>query len=174
MHLLAESGGTKTQWYLYDAQGLKREFRTSGLNPNVQSAAEIERQQREDWGDDLPKSEDLQFDFYGAGLGAPATEKIVHDILRNLFPHAELRVMTDMLAAVHATCGDEKGIVCILGTGSNCCFWDGEKITANLGSHGYLFSDEGSGAAWHQRAQGAVIGTDAAPPQHLCSPKGRP
>jgi hypothetical protein len=146
MYLLAESGGTKTQWYLYDAQGLKREFRTSGFNPNVQSAAEIEAQQRADWGSELLLDENLSIDFYGAGLGAPATEAIVRGILERLFPQAQLQLASDMLAAARATAGDTKGIVCILGTGSNCCYWDGQKIAANLGSHGYLFSDEGSGA----------------------------
>ncbi|MFM2375687.1 MAG: hypothetical protein RLZZ165_784 [Bacteroidota bacterium] len=146
MHLLAESGGTKTQWYLYDAAGTRLDFRTSGLNPNVQPADEIERQQRKDWGENLPDSNGLHVDFYGAGLGAPKTDKMVNDLLRNLFPNAEIHVMSDMLAAALATCGNQKGIVCILGTGSNCCYWDGEKIMASLGSHGYLFSDEGSGA----------------------------
>ncbi len=146
MHLLAESGGSKTQWFLYDQDGLRQSFRTSGFNPNVQGEAEIERQQRLDWGDDLPSGQDLTVDFYGAGLGAPATEAIVRDMLERLFPGATLHVMSDMLAAARATAGDTAGIVCILGTGSNCCHWDGEKISATLGSHGYLFSDEGSGA----------------------------
>ncbi|MBL0020687.1 MAG: hypothetical protein IPP17_30700 [Bacteroidetes bacterium] len=146
MHLLAESGGTKTQWYLYDAQGLQREFRTSGFNPNVQSATEIEAQQRADWGQELPVGLGLQLDFTVRVLGHQGTEAIVRGILTSLFPGLTLNLRTDMLAAALATCGDAPGIVCILGTGSNCCFWDGQKITGNLGSHGYLFSDEGSGA----------------------------
>lgn len=146
MHLLAESGGSKTQWFLYDQEGLKMTFKTSGMNPNVQSAADIEAQQRLDWGDQLPAGAGLTVDFYGAGLGAPATEAAVTGILERLFPGATLHVMSDMLAAARATAGDAQGIVCILGTGSNCCYWDGEKITDSLGSHGFLFSDEGSGA----------------------------
>ena len=146
MHLLAESGGTKTQWYLYNQDGLQKSIRTSGMNPNTATAEAIAAQQREEWGADLPPGEGLTLDFYGAGLGAPATEATMRAILGGLFPHATIRIESDMLAAARAACGGQPGIVCILGTGSNCCFWDGQKITANLGSHGYLFNDEGSGA----------------------------
>jgi glucosamine kinase len=146
MHLLAESGGSKTQWFLYDHGGHKATFKTSGFNPNVQPEADIEAQQRLDWGDALPAGAGLTIDFYGAGLGAAATEASVRSMLERLFPGAQLQVMSDMLAAARATAGDAPGIVCILGTGSNCCYWDGEKITASLGAHGYLFNDEGSGA----------------------------
>jgi glucosamine kinase len=144
--LLAESGGTKTQWYLYDRDGLQKSIRTSGMNPNTATAEAIATQQREEWGADLPSGEGLTLDFYGAGLGAPATEATMRGILEGLFPGANIRIESDMLAAARAGCGDQPGIVCILGTGSNCCYWDGQKITANLGSHGYLFNDEGSGA----------------------------
>lgn len=165
MHLLAESGGTKTQWYLYDADGIRSSFRTSGFNPNVQSASEIEQQQRLDWGVSLPSGQGLVLDFYGAGLGAAGTEAAVRGILERLFPGAEIRLMTDMLAAARATAGDALGIVCILGTGSNCCYWDGEKIVANLGSHGYLFSDEGSGADLGKTLIGAALNGEL--PHHL-------
>jgi glucosamine kinase len=157
MHLLAESGGSKTQWFLYDQRGLSMTFKTSGFNPNVQALDEIERQQRQDWGELLPAGKGLTVEFYGAGLGAPATEDMVRGILENLFPQASLEIKSDMLAAAYATCGDEAGIVCILGTGSNCCYWDGEKIAANLGSHGYLFSDEGSGADLGRTIVSAVL-----------------
>jgi glucosamine kinase len=146
MHLLAESGGSKSQWFLYNRDGLQHSFRTSGFNPNTQSASEILNQQQLDFGDAIPADAGLTVHFYGAGLGAAATEAMVRGILENLFPKAVIHLYTDMLAAARATCGDGKGIVCILGTGSNCCWWDGEKIAANLGSHGYLFGDEGSGA----------------------------
>lgn len=165
MHLLAESGGTKTQWYLYDAKGVRSTYRTSGFNPNVQAAPEIEAQQRLDWGDDLPSGDGLTIDFYGAGLGASGTEAAVRGILQQLFAGAEIHLMTDMLAAVRATAGDAPGIVCILGTGSNCCYWDGDKIIANLGSHGYLFSDEGSGADLGKTLIGAALNGEL--PHHL-------
>lgn len=146
MHLLAESGGTKTQWYLYDQDGLRSSWRTSGMNPNAQPADCIEQQQRLDWGNELPSGEGLQVHFYGAGLGATAAEEAIRGVLLRLFPGANLSLQSDMLAAARATCGDQVGIVCILGTGSNCCYWDGAAITGSLGSHGYLFNDEGSGA----------------------------
>lgn len=157
MHLLAESGGSKTQWFLYDKDGLRQTYRTSGFNPNVQTAAAIEQQQRMDWADQLPSGQGLTVEFYGAGLGAPATEAMVTGILQHLFPGAKLLLASDMLAAARATCGDQMGIVCILGTGSNCCHWDGSKITGNLGSHGYLFSDEGSGADLGRSIVSAVL-----------------
>ena len=146
MHLLAESGGTKTQWYLYDRDGLRAAHRTAGMNPNVASVQDLEQQQRIDWGDALPDGQGLNVHFYGAGLGAQAAEQSLHGVLERLFPGACLRLESDMLAAARAASGDQPGIICILGTGSNCCYWDGNAIIGNLGSHGYLFNDEGSGA----------------------------
>ena len=146
MQLLAESGGSKTAWYLFDESGLLRSHRSSGMNPNALAATEILARQQEEWPEDLKVPEGTIVNFYGAGIGAAPMRTQIQEVLETLFPKTEILLETDMLAAARATCGDEVGIVSILGTGSNCCWYDGKEITGNLGSHGFLFNDQGGGA----------------------------
>lgn len=153
---MAESGGTKTQWYRYDREGLQGELRTGGLNPNASDDATLAAQLRAEWSGIDPAAV-TELDFYGAGLGAPSTEARMTAILQAQFPQARLRLYSDLVAAARATAGDQLGIVCILGTGSNCCHWDGRQVTASLGSHGYLFNDEGSGADLGRALVGAAL-----------------
>ena len=84
--------------------------------------------------------------FYGAGLRTSDKSQLIKDILTENIPDAEIHVHHDLLGAARATCGTEQGISCILGTGSNSCWFDGTKITHEIGGHGYLLGDEGSGA----------------------------
>ena len=157
MQLLAESGGSKTAWYLFDETGLLAQHRSSGMNPNAQSAAEILAQQKAEWPAELQIPPKTTLHFYGAGLGAAKTEAQMREVLNGLFPAIELHLQSDMLAAAKATCGDTTGIVCILGTGSNCCWYENGEITATMGSHGYLFNDEGGGADLGRALIGAAL-----------------
>ena len=85
--------------------------------------------------------------FYGAGCAFPDKIEMVHRaIAENLTVNQGIEVNTDMLAAAHALCGHEAGIACIMGTGSNSCFYDGEKIVDNVSPLGFILGDEGSGA----------------------------
>ncbi len=146
MILLADSGSTKTDWVLLD-NGLEIEsFRTNGLNPyfvHTEDVIAILNRQ-------LSQSENIikvkNVYFYGAGCSSDEKKKVIGDALDRFFPESHNIVAHDMLAAARALFGNEPGIACILGTGSNSCVYDGSKITRSLFSLGYMFGDEGSGA----------------------------
>ena len=84
--------------------------------------------------------------FYGAGCTEVEQCIVVEDALAPVFPDARVKVENDLLGAARALCGHQEGIACILGTGSNSCYYDGKKITDNVPSLGYILGDEGSGA----------------------------
>ncbi len=147
MKLIADSGSTKTQWCVLNGSGqIIDEVFTKGMNPFFQTpeemGVEIERSL-------LPHLTTNKFDeihFFGAGC-VPEKISLVKTVLTNYFESGgAIEVDTDMLAAAKAACGQSAGIVCIMGTGSNSCFYDGEKITANVSPLGFILGDEGSGA----------------------------
>jgi N-acetylglucosamine kinase-like BadF-type ATPase len=85
--------------------------------------------------------------FYGTGCADPANRVIIQNMLKKLFPLTrKVLVETDLLGTARALCGDEKGVVCILGTGSNSCYYNGKKIAKNSPGLGFILGDEGSGA----------------------------
>ena len=84
--------------------------------------------------------------YYGTGCGNATNAKMIAKVLKHLFTEAKVKVSTDIAAAAHATCGNKKGITCILGTGSNVCYFDGKKIVKSRPGLGYALGDEGSGA----------------------------
>lgn len=143
--LLAESGSTKTDWCLLrDAQKMVS-FKTSGINPYLQSPDETLQmlQQELKW-----KPEKYPVDaihFYGAGAGSKANQKLLGDTLQRFFKIGKISVQGDLMAAARSLCGHSKGIVCILGTGSNSCYYDGKTIREQQPSLGYIVGDEGSG-----------------------------
>jgi N-acetylglucosamine kinase-like BadF-type ATPase len=84
--------------------------------------------------------------YYGTGCANPTNAKSVKKAVQKVFASAKVDVTHDLMAAARALCGREKGIACILGTGSNSCFYDGKKIVRNSPGLGYVLGDEGSGA----------------------------
>lgn len=154
MILIADSGSTKTDWYIGSTQTDGRVIQTSGINPFHQSANEINRVIAQTL---IPQMGDTteytDIFFYGAGC-TPEKSGIVSEALSLNFPQARIRVESDLLGAAHALCGHNAGIACILGTGSNSCAYDGEKITANISPLGYILGDEGSGAVLGKRFLG--------------------
>lgn len=143
--LLAESGSTKTDWCLLKKTGKPTHFKTSGINPYLQSSEQIHSllEQELEW--NQQKHTPDQVVFYGAGASRPEQQKKLSDILKRFFAVKTTEVHCDMMAAARAMCGDQKGIVCILGTGSNSCYYDGKKIKERQASLGYIAGDEGSG-----------------------------
>jgi Predicted N-acetylglucosamine kinase len=83
--------------------------------------------------------------YYGTGVSSEKNQEAVKNVFLEFFPSASIEVGWDLLAAARALCGREPGIACILGTGSNSCFYDGEKITGNVANLGWILADEGSG-----------------------------
>ena len=146
------------EWILLDGKEVKSRFQTEGFNPNYaeKQCLEniinlVETRFIASPNDELlflrrDKSASLQaIHYYGTGCGSEQNCQIVKEIFQNHFPNAEIHVTHDLMAVCHAVLGHEKGIACILGTGSNSCLYDGENIVDKAVSLGYLVGDEGSG-----------------------------
>lgn len=143
--LIADSGSTKTDWCLIKKTGKPVIFKTSGINPYLQSSEQINRLLANEMGWDPKKHKADKIFFYGAGASTPEQQKKVANALKTFFTTSEVEVLHDMLASARAMCGNNKGIVSILGTGSNSCYYDGKKIKEQQVSLGYIAGDEGSG-----------------------------
>lgn len=151
MTLIADGGSTKCDWILLDSAGeILVKTRTKGLNPAVVPYEELVSRISENT-DLATIFETVELlDFYGAGAGTQTPNEILTKVLKSLFPNASVSVNEDLLAAVYAAT-TEPGIVCILGTGSNSCYFDGEKIHAHVPSLGYVLMDEASGNYFGKR-----------------------
>jgi len=128
MILITDGGSTKCDWILLDSEGeVLLKSRTKGLNPAVVPQDEL-RDRIRDNEDLLPLFEEVtRVDFYGAGCGTKTPVRLLHEVLSELFTKAEVSVNEDTVAAVYAAT-TQPGIVCILGTGSNSCYFDGTDI----------------------------------------------
>lgn len=146
MTLIVDSGSTKSDWVVLDQEG-KEVLRTEtvGLNPYFISTKEI--------GNEISKNEELsklqesvaKVFFYGAGCSSNKMNTIVEKALNDSFVNASIMVKHDLLAAAYAAYNGKPAIVCILGTGSNSCYFDGEKLYEETPSLAYILGDEGSG-----------------------------
>ncbi len=144
MILIAESGSTRTSWcILYDDQSVEM-CHTSGINPFFLPPENIRQLLESEF--TLPKDGISSVFFYGAGCGWPDKRQIISDVLSAWFGTTNIDVNSDLLAAARSLCQDRKGIACILGTGSNSCLYDGNKITQNVPPLGFILGDEGGGA----------------------------
>lgn len=142
MILLADSGSTKCDWALIDSDAnILFRTTTAGLNPNITSKDELEK--RIVSNENLREFFDagLQIDFFGSGCGAPKSRGLLEEVLNNLFSKSHITVKEDTVGAVLAVTS-KPGIICILGTGSNSCFFDGENIHHPIASLGYVLMDE--------------------------------
>ncbi|QHL87792.1 N-acetylglucosamine kinase [Nibribacter ruber] len=151
MILIADSGSTKTAWRQITKDGVLAETKTAGINPYYQSSEEIaqmlEQSLLEQWPDITPK----EVYFYGAGCSAPDKKAMVEAALQQAFPASKIEIHHDLEAAARALCGEEPGIACILGTGSNSCLYNGHQIVHNLPNLGFILGDEGSGGYMGKR-----------------------
>lgn len=146
--LIADSGSTKTDWILLSAEGIVKRVKTIGFNPYFQSkdtiADELIRSLLPFIKDEVPRI--VEIIYYGAGCSTPENCEILNSSIGSVFKNVIISINHDLLAAARALCGTEKGIACILGTGSNSCLYDGKEVVENVPSVGYLFGDHGSGA----------------------------
>tara|TARA_B100000949_G_scaffold144598_1_gene127055 strand:- start:15679 stop:16536 length:858 start_codon:yes stop_codon:yes gene_type:complete len=151
MTLITDGGSTKCDWVLLDNSGeLVFKTATLGLNPTVVAKEELLFR--------ITSNETLKnvfsnvgaLDFYGAGCGTATPRSILKEVLETLFTKAKVNVSEDMAAAVFAAT-TEPGIVCILGTGSNSCYFDGTEIHAPIPALGYILMDEASGNYFGKR-----------------------
>jgi len=146
MILIADGGSTKVDWVAIDYTG-KELFRcrTQGLNPALLSKEALSSRVKHNFELNSKKSRVNKVYFYGAGCGTPEAEEKLKTVFQSIFNNADVAVAEDMLAAVYASSKGKEAIVCILGTGSNSCYYDTHKITSNVESLGYLLMDEASG-----------------------------
>ncbi|ALI99261.1 N-acetylglucosamine kinase [Rufibacter tibetensis] len=145
MILIADSGSTKTAWRIIDTEGVVAQAHTIGFNPYYQDGPQIAETIRESLLPQLTGYAPKEIHFYGAGCSAPDKQALVASAISSNFPEATVHVHHDLEAAARALCGHEEGIACILGTGSNSCLYDGEKIVQNVPNLGFILGDEGSG-----------------------------
>lgn len=149
MILIVDSGSTKSDWLAVDKEGnrLMDKIRTKGLNPAILSEKKLSKLIR--------KSKELKSNadkvthvfFYGAGCGTDNAKELLGSVLKDIFSNAHVEVNEDTLAAVYATINtpDEAAVVCIMGTGSNCSYYDGEVLDQRIISLGYTLMDDASG-----------------------------
>ena len=143
--LIADSGSTKSDWrFLSNSAPVS--VQTEGFNPYLLSGEEILQRLTIDLKPKLGNHFPEEIFFYGAGCGTEEKKAIVREALEKTFRAVKVTVESDLLGAARSLCGREPGIAAILGTGSNSCAWDGEKIVANRPSLGYILGDEGGGS----------------------------
>jgi glucosamine kinase len=143
--LLADSGATKAEWCLL-YNGKKKTLFTQGISPYFLSTDEIATLVQNELKKKLKGVSVDELFYYGTGCANPENAKNVKKALKKVFPEARVNVDTDLMAAARAVCGRQKGIACILGTGSNSCYYNGKTIVKNSPGIGYVLGDEGSGA----------------------------
>jgi glucosamine kinase len=143
--LIADSGATKTEWCLLK-NGRKKMILTMGISPYLMEVETITNMLVKELWPAVKQAEVDEIHYYGTGCGNPLNVKKIQKALKAVFKGAKIAVDTDMMAAARALCGNEKGIACILGTGSNSCYFNGKKIVKNNPALGFILGDEGSGA----------------------------
>lgn len=146
MILIADGGSTKADWIaLNDDKKELFRVRTLGLNPAVVSESELSNRITNMFELINVKDSVKEIHFYGAGCGTPKPVAILKNVMQSIFTNAEVLISEDMLAAVYASAKFEPAIVCILGTGSNSCYFDGKEMHIEVASLGYSLMDEASG-----------------------------
>ena len=152
MILVADSGSSKTDWLLAVPQQEPQQFRTAGLNPYFLTEKEIVKILQDQASALTAYADDIaEIYFFGAGCSSPDRHEIVSNAISQLFPKAFISIDSDLLGSAYATCGHEKGLCRVLGTGSNISFFDGEDIHAGKHGLGFVLGDEGSGT-WFGKA----------------------
>lgn len=153
MKLIADSGSTKTAWKLIGNSGEIKNIKTSGINPFFRSEEDIFQELQTLL---LPETgTDIQeIYFYGTGIINAEKGDIIKRALIRMYPKANIETYSDVLGAARALFANQSGIACILGTGSNVCLYDGQKITGGVSPLGFILGDEGSGAVMGRKLLG--------------------
>lgn len=151
MILITDGGSTKCDWILLDDKGeVALKTRTLGLNPAVIPEQELINRIKDNSELSTLFTKVDQVDFYGAGCGTPKPSQLLKEVIASLFVNAKVTIAEDTVAAVYAAT-QEPGIVCILGTGSNSCYFDGKDIHNPIESLGFILMDEASGNYFGKR-----------------------
>ena len=147
MKIIVDSGSTKTDWIAMDDGGNKLfETQTLGLNPQVLTEHILEERIINNYDLYQVRKEVTKIYFYGAGCGTEPPNKLLKKVFTPIFVNADINIKEDTYAAVYSCCKPgEKAIVSIIGTGSNCSYFDGNKIHQKITSLGYVLMDDASG-----------------------------
>lgn len=166
MILIADCGSTKIDWCLVEKGEIVKRLFTPGINAVLLTEEEIRQRIAEEVAPELQGYDIREIYFYGAGC---ISDEVCGNVSRAIFASIAapvIEVYTDMLGAARALCGRQPGIACIMGTGSNSCRYDGEKIVDNVSPLGYILGDEGSGAVLGKILLGDVLKRQL--PEELC------
>jgi len=144
MVIVADSGGSKIDWRLLHNDGTIGQANCPGFNPYYQPITDLKHSIENVLLPGTNGTVDKIF-FYGAGVSSEKNQKTIQEAFAQYFPKAHIEIGWDLLAAARALCGREPGIACIMGTGSNSCLYDGEKIVDVVANLGWILADEGSG-----------------------------
>lgn len=147
MILIADSGSTKCDWICLNKDfSIAFKTITMGFNPYFHSQATISTAIKQNEELHAHNSNVTAIYYYGAGCSSNALNKIVRQALKVSFPNAEIQVDHDLLGAAYAAYDGKENITCIIGTGSNSCHFDGQKVAEEVPALGFILGDEGSGS----------------------------
>jgi N-acetylglucosamine kinase-like BadF-type ATPase len=146
MKIIADAGATKIDWVVIHDDKVSDPMETPGFNPYFMDQSILTDAMSKDLVPFISPEVIDNVYYYGAGCSTAQKCAIVDDVLKEVFPHADIDIHHDLVGAARSLFGDQEGIACILGTGSNSCLYNGSEITENVASLGFLFADEGSGA----------------------------
>jgi N-acetylglucosamine kinase-like BadF-type ATPase len=143
--LIADSGATKTDWCLIKGNEILKHYSGKGISQVFQTEDQISNEIHNNVFPEFKEWNISKIHFYGSGCIAENIP-IVKSAIFKIFPIETIEVYSDLIAAAHSLCGHKPGIACILGTGSNSCEWDGNRIINQISPLGFILGDEGSGA----------------------------
>lgn len=148
MKIIAECGATKSDWRLVsDGTGIRQAL-VSGINVSTMSPEAVRTVVDDALGQLCCSGDAVEsLHMYVAGVVTDEIEANFKSLFAEYFPSADVEIQTDLVAAARAACGHASGVAAIIGTGSNSCQWDGEKIVKKVAAGGFILGDEGSAAA---------------------------
>ncbi|MFA5818537.1 MAG: ATPase [Bacteroidales bacterium] len=156
MILIADGGSTKTEWKII-SRGIPQEsYFTSGINPFFLTGEEVYLLLKKELDSLSGKSFSKVF-FYGTGCNSVSKENIIKGAIEKFFSPGEIFVGSDLLGAARSLCQNDPGIACIMGTGSNSCYYNGSVIVSNVSPLGYILGDEGGGAVIGRKLVSGVL-----------------
>ena len=156
MILVADSGSTKTEWKILKETIRQESFISSGINPYFLTSDEIYLLLKKELSN-LSGNSFNKIYFYGTGCNNEAKNNTIREALYSFFSADEIFIGSDLLGAARSLCQNEPGIACIMGTGSNSCYYDGTVIVSNVAPLGYILGDEGGGAVIGRKLISAVL-----------------
>jgi N-acetylglucosamine kinase-like BadF-type ATPase len=157
MIFIVESGSTKSDWVLIDDKNNQSFYSTMGFNPYFHSSDLIESELKKNSPMMMVAYEITEVYFYGAGCSSDKMNAIVSQGLSRVFMNATVHVDHDLVACAYSTYLGRPGISCIIGTGSNSCFFDGKEVSEVVPALGYILGDEGSGSYFGKKLLAAYL-----------------